>query len=174
MGTFSADMEIGDRNGTGFETVNALVDTGATYTVLPASLLRSLRRNAFGPPEFHTRQRPTHPPRHRRDIGPHRRTHKDDVGGVFRGRFSRATGRVHLGSVQPCGGPGEPAAGSRGRAGYGARNGNCVRRLLNQQRVAVEGDGAVAEFERSVSIAAQLNLEVVQPAGDFRLQAARP
>ena len=42
MGTFSADMEIGDRNGTGFETVNALVDTGATYTVLPASLLRSL------------------------------------------------------------------------------------------------------------------------------------
>ena len=42
MGTFSVDLEIGDPRSTRFEMINALVDTGATYTVLPASLLRSL------------------------------------------------------------------------------------------------------------------------------------
>ena len=40
MGTFSVDLEI--PRSTRFEMINALVDTGATYTVLPASLLRSL------------------------------------------------------------------------------------------------------------------------------------
>ena len=42
MGTFWVDLEIGDPRSTRFEMINALVDTGATYTVLPASLLRSL------------------------------------------------------------------------------------------------------------------------------------
>ena len=42
MGTFWVDVEIGDPGSTGFETVTALVETGATYTVMPASLLRSL------------------------------------------------------------------------------------------------------------------------------------
>ena len=42
MGTFWVDVDIGDPGNTRFESVNALVDTGATYTVMPASLLRSL------------------------------------------------------------------------------------------------------------------------------------
>lgn len=42
MGTFSADIEIGDPNGIRFETVNALVDTGSSYTMLPSSLLDGL------------------------------------------------------------------------------------------------------------------------------------
>ena len=42
MGTFKVEMEIGDPDGTRFESVEALVDTGATYTTAPASLLRGL------------------------------------------------------------------------------------------------------------------------------------
>ena len=42
MGTFKVEMEIGDPDGMRFETVDALVDTGATYTTAPASLLRGL------------------------------------------------------------------------------------------------------------------------------------
>ena len=42
MGTFRVQMEIGDPDGERFQTVEALVDTGATYTSAPASLLRQL------------------------------------------------------------------------------------------------------------------------------------
>ncbi len=42
MGTFSAAIEIGDPTGFRFETVTALVDTGASLTTLPGSLLQSL------------------------------------------------------------------------------------------------------------------------------------
>ncbi len=42
MGTFSVDVEIGDPDGREFVVVNALVDTGATYSAMPASLLRRL------------------------------------------------------------------------------------------------------------------------------------
>ena len=42
MGVFRVPIEIGDPQGERFERVEALVDTGATYSVLPASLLRGL------------------------------------------------------------------------------------------------------------------------------------
>ena len=42
MGVFSAPIEIGDLEGTRFEHVDALVDTGATFTMVPASVLRNL------------------------------------------------------------------------------------------------------------------------------------
>ena len=42
MGTFTVTIGVGNPGGSRFETVDALVDTGATYTMLPASLLRSL------------------------------------------------------------------------------------------------------------------------------------
>ncbi|MBI4236049.1 MAG: aspartyl protease family protein [Chloroflexi bacterium] len=42
MGVFSVPVGIGDPQGRRYETVEALVDTGATYTVAPASLLRHL------------------------------------------------------------------------------------------------------------------------------------
>src|SRR5574341_2232949 len=42
MGTFKVSMDIGDPQGQHFETVEALVDTGATYTVAPRSLLQRL------------------------------------------------------------------------------------------------------------------------------------
>ena len=42
MGTFSIPIEIGSPDGTRYEPVNALVDTGASYTVIPAALLRQL------------------------------------------------------------------------------------------------------------------------------------
>ena len=35
-------IEIGDANGERWETVEALVDTGATYTTVPAPLLRRI------------------------------------------------------------------------------------------------------------------------------------
>lgn len=35
-------MEVGDPQGGNFEAVDALVDTGASYSMLPASLLRRL------------------------------------------------------------------------------------------------------------------------------------
>ena len=42
MGVFTVRVEIGDPNGGRFQAVEALVDTGASYTALPASLLRDL------------------------------------------------------------------------------------------------------------------------------------
>ena len=42
MGTFSAAIEIGRPDGSAFETVNALVDTGASLTAIPGSILRRL------------------------------------------------------------------------------------------------------------------------------------
>ena len=52
MGAFAVTLEISDPQGSRFETVEALVDTGATLTSAPASLLRRLgveatRRGTF-------------------------------------------------------------------------------------------------------------------------------
>jgi len=41
MGTFKAHMGVSDGNGGPTQWVDALVDTGATYTVLPDSVLRA-------------------------------------------------------------------------------------------------------------------------------------
>ncbi len=41
MGTFKAHMGVTDGNGGPTQWVDALVDTGATYTVLPDSVLRA-------------------------------------------------------------------------------------------------------------------------------------
>ena len=42
MGTFSANIEIGSPDGSRFETVNALVDTGSSLTAIPDPILRRL------------------------------------------------------------------------------------------------------------------------------------
>ena len=42
MGTFSVPIEIGDPEGTQYQTVRALMDTGASYTTVSAALLRDL------------------------------------------------------------------------------------------------------------------------------------
>ncbi|MGH3064865.1 MAG: aspartyl protease family protein [Gaiellaceae bacterium] len=42
MGTFRVQIDIGDVERRRLEPVEALVDTGATYTVLPRSLLQEL------------------------------------------------------------------------------------------------------------------------------------
>ena len=42
MGTFRHFIEVGDPQGQRFERIEALVDTGASYTVVPAPLLRRL------------------------------------------------------------------------------------------------------------------------------------
>jgi clan AA aspartic protease len=42
MGTFTVPIQIGNLAGTQFTEVTALVDTGATYTTLPGSLLAGL------------------------------------------------------------------------------------------------------------------------------------
>lgn len=42
MGNFSHRVEVSGMDGQRFEAVEALVDTGSSYTVIPASLLRGL------------------------------------------------------------------------------------------------------------------------------------
>ncbi len=42
MGTFRVQIEVGDPEGKRFQTVDALVDTSATNTTLPAPLLTGL------------------------------------------------------------------------------------------------------------------------------------
>ena len=42
MGTFNVALQIGDASGERWEWIETLVDTGASYTMLPASLLRDL------------------------------------------------------------------------------------------------------------------------------------
>jgi predicted aspartyl protease len=52
MGTFNVTVEVGDPRGRRFRSFDALVDTGSTYSVFPASVLRDLgvvphRRSVF-------------------------------------------------------------------------------------------------------------------------------
>lgn len=42
MGTFRVTIEIGDPTGSRYREMSALVDTGASYTALPGSLLQEL------------------------------------------------------------------------------------------------------------------------------------
>ena len=42
MGTFHITLAVGDSQGESYVPVEALVDTGATYTTLPASMLQNL------------------------------------------------------------------------------------------------------------------------------------
>ena len=42
MGRFEVTIEVGDPEGQRYESVEALVDSGATYTTMPGSLLRRL------------------------------------------------------------------------------------------------------------------------------------
>ena len=42
MGTFSVDFEVGDQRGERWEAVRALVDTGASFSVIPADVLGRL------------------------------------------------------------------------------------------------------------------------------------
>lgn len=42
MGTFRHPIALGNPTGTEFEVLNALVDTGATYTSVPSALLERL------------------------------------------------------------------------------------------------------------------------------------
>ena len=42
MGTFTVPLTVGNPDSAAQETVEALVDTGATFSVMPASLLRRL------------------------------------------------------------------------------------------------------------------------------------
>jgi clan AA aspartic protease len=54
MGTFRVTLEVGDPQGQRYETVEALVDTGASYTLLPATLLRRLGIQVIGQWRFRT------------------------------------------------------------------------------------------------------------------------
>jgi len=42
VGTFNIALQIGDPSGERWEWIEALVDTGATYTMVPRSVLRGL------------------------------------------------------------------------------------------------------------------------------------
>ena len=42
VGVFSVPIEVADPQGARFERFDALVDTGATFTMVPASVLRNL------------------------------------------------------------------------------------------------------------------------------------
>ena len=51
-GLFNVALEVGNADGTRFESVQALADAGATFTIVPAEILRSLgvardKRGAF-------------------------------------------------------------------------------------------------------------------------------
>ena len=52
MGTFSNPVEVGGMDGQSFEALEALVDTGSSYTVIPASLLQGLGITPNGCIEF--------------------------------------------------------------------------------------------------------------------------
>lgn len=52
MGTFHVEIEVGDPLGQTYEVVEALVDSGATYTTLPASQLRRLGVDAVSAGTF--------------------------------------------------------------------------------------------------------------------------
>ncbi len=52
MGTFSVSIQIGNLDGQQFVQLEALVDTGSTYTVLPKDMLEELGINEEGQRSF--------------------------------------------------------------------------------------------------------------------------
>lgn len=54
MGTFSDGLEIGDFQGQVWETIQALVDTGSSYTWIPRLLLERLNVGPQFQREFET------------------------------------------------------------------------------------------------------------------------
>ena len=52
MVTFSVQLQVGDPSGHRFEAIDAMVDSGAAYTVLPASLLERLGVDAHSTRHF--------------------------------------------------------------------------------------------------------------------------
>ncbi len=52
MGTFRYPVELGNPSGTQFELVNPMVDTGATYSFMPTSLLERLEVEPMETVEF--------------------------------------------------------------------------------------------------------------------------
>lgn len=54
MGTFSATLEIGDPEGSQYQTIEAVVDTGSTYTWAPRDFLQRLGVQPVGRREFET------------------------------------------------------------------------------------------------------------------------
>jgi clan AA aspartic protease len=54
VGTFHATIEIGDPQGERYEALEALVDTGSTYTWAPRDLLQQLGVQPIGRREFET------------------------------------------------------------------------------------------------------------------------
>ena len=54
VGTFSVNIEIGNTEGTSFETLEALVDTGASFSWVPRDLLERLGVEAIDLWEFET------------------------------------------------------------------------------------------------------------------------
>ena len=52
MGIFSVLIEVADPEGHRYETVEAMVDSGATYTVMPASMLERLGVEPHGTRKF--------------------------------------------------------------------------------------------------------------------------
>ena len=52
MGTFRVELHVGDPQGQRYEIVEAMVDSGATYTTLPASILTRLGVEALDSASF--------------------------------------------------------------------------------------------------------------------------
>lgn len=52
MGTFQADISVGRDKSGPFKAIKALVDTGATYSMLPTDLLRELNIDPLEESEF--------------------------------------------------------------------------------------------------------------------------
>ena len=52
MGIFNTDVQVGGGKNGSFETVTAVVDTGAIYSMFPTRLLRSLGVEPFDEREF--------------------------------------------------------------------------------------------------------------------------
>lgn len=62
MSVFRQTIEVGDLTGTHFQSMDAIVDTGATFTVVPASILNDLgvvphRQMRFRKPDGRTVER---------------------------------------------------------------------------------------------------------------------
>ena len=69
MGIFQVELEIGDPQGQHFETVDTLVDSGATYTTLPESLLRRLGVVPLSRANFYPCRRQQNGARNRSNLG---------------------------------------------------------------------------------------------------------
>ena len=112
MGTFRWPLRISSMDGQQGQDIEATVDTGASFTTLPSSLLRELGIEATGKRGVPAGRRAARRDGLRAGVGHDRWRERSHHLGLWTGRDTPFAGGLHPGRFGPSGGPRSSTAGA--------------------------------------------------------------